>query len=112
MNVLDALMTQNSEHAYDILKSLSGKEHTVVTGVCIMSPTQPPIKFYESTAVKFTNLSDEVSRYMSDMITSHSFLILLATVDLGVHQDRRAHGQGWGVRHTIARSAVCRVYSR
>ena len=51
-----------TEHAYDILKSLSGKEHTVVTGVCILSPSRPPIQFYESTAVKFTSLSDEVTK--------------------------------------------------
>lgn len=53
------------EEAYDMLSSLSGRGHTVYTGVCITSPGKR-ICFAEATEVFFASLSDEdINTYIS-----------------------------------------------
>jgi septum formation protein len=49
---------QNREEAYYMLKSLSGKTHSVFTGVAIISPKNETA-FYEKTDVVFWELSEE-----------------------------------------------------
>ncbi|MBA4537204.1 septum formation inhibitor Maf [Bacillus aquiflavi] len=49
---------KNSEEAYDMLKLLSGKTHSVYTGVAIVDSDRE-IKFYEKTDVTFWELTDE-----------------------------------------------------
>lgn len=48
----------NRDEAISMLKSLSGKKHTVITGVVILHE-KGEIAFAESTEVKFHNLSEE-----------------------------------------------------
>lgn len=49
---------ENSDDAVRMLKMLSGKWHTVYTGVCIKSKKEK-INFVEATGVKFYDLDDE-----------------------------------------------------
>lgn len=49
---------EDDEDAFDMLKSLSGKTHTVSTGVCICSQDRTEI-FSNTTQVEFYELSDE-----------------------------------------------------
>lgn len=57
---------KDKEDAYKILSSLSGKKHSVITGICIIKAnTNIKIIDYETTLVKFRHLSDEqVLRYI------------------------------------------------
>ncbi len=55
----------DSAHAAAMLKALSGREHEVVTGVTLITPTKT-LSFHESTRVKFTPLSeDSIQRYIA-----------------------------------------------
>lgn len=49
---------QNREEAFSMLKSLSGRFHSVYTGVAIVSESNE-CKFFEKTDVEFWELSDE-----------------------------------------------------
>ena len=49
---------ENEQDASDMLKKLSGKTHTVLTGVCVISPDKQ-INFYEKTEVEFYPLGDD-----------------------------------------------------
>ncbi|HDS02910.1 MAG TPA: septum formation protein Maf [Firmicutes bacterium] len=54
----------NRREAYEMLRSLSGKTHSVYTGVCIC-PGAGQVAFYERTQVDFMPLSGEViERYL------------------------------------------------
>jgi len=50
------------EHAFAMLKQLSGKKHVVITGVCLTSKTKQ-ITFADHTDVYFKDLSDEEIDY-------------------------------------------------
>lgn len=51
----------SDEDAFWILRSLSGKEHEVITGVCIFSTEENRgIVNHRNTKIKFATLSDEV----------------------------------------------------
>lgn len=52
----------DEKEAFDMIKSLSGKWHKVITGVCLMSKTFK-IAFSEITEVHFRELNDEEIRY-------------------------------------------------
>ena len=55
---------KNREDAFSMLKSLSGRTHSVYTGVAIVSETNK-IKFFEKTDVEFWELSDdEINDYL------------------------------------------------
>ncbi|MCQ6273523.1 septum formation inhibitor Maf [Bacillus sp. V3B] len=55
---------QNREEAFSMLKSLSGKTHSVYTGVAIVTPTNEQT-FFEKTDVVFWELSDEeINKYL------------------------------------------------
>lgn len=63
----DTLVTMNdtiygkpkdSKNAIEILTRLANKEHTVYTGVCLKTPNKE-VKFYESTKVKFGDITEE-----------------------------------------------------
>ncbi len=49
---------RNREHAYEMLKALSGNTHMVLTGVCI-AHNESIKSFYVSSNVKFYDLTDE-----------------------------------------------------
>lgn len=52
-------------HAVEMLRKLSGRKHTVVTGVCLTSKTKQAA-FYSSTDVWFKELSaEEIEYYLS-----------------------------------------------
>ena len=54
----------DEEEAFVMLKKLSGKEHSVYTGVTLISP-QGKKSFFKETKVKFYELSDgEISAYI------------------------------------------------
>ena len=53
------------EEAIEMLKSLSGHEHHVVTGVCLTT-TEKQITFAVTSAVRFSNLSEEEILYYVD----------------------------------------------
>lgn len=57
---------KDEEDAYKTLSLLSGKEHRVITGICIIKAnTNIKIIDYETTLVKFRHLSDgQISRYI------------------------------------------------
>lgn len=48
--------------AFQMLKLLSGKEHSVITGVCLKT-TESTHTFYSETLVRFSKLDDEEIRY-------------------------------------------------
>lgn len=53
------------EHAFEMLRILSGKKHVVITGVCITSVNKQ-ITFSDHTDVWFKNLSDdEIDYYLT-----------------------------------------------
>jgi septum formation protein len=54
------------EHAFEMLRKLSGRKHVVITGVCITSETKQ-ITFSSSTDVYFKDLTDnEISYYLAN----------------------------------------------
>ena len=56
---------KTEQDAFDMLKKLSGKTHTVLTGVCVISPDKQ-INFYEKTEVEFYPLGDdEIKQYIA-----------------------------------------------
>lgn len=57
----------NDQEAFLILKSLSGKEHEVITGVCVFSTKEnKKIINHRNTKIKFASLSDEaIWRYIN-----------------------------------------------
>ncbi|WP_353096651.1 Maf family protein [Tissierella praeacuta] len=57
---------KDEDDAFRILSLLSGKEHSVITGICIMKAnTNMKIIDYEMTKVKFRHLSEEqIIRYI------------------------------------------------
>ena len=78
---------ENEQDAFDMLKKLSGKTHTVLTGVCVISPDKH-IHFYEKTEVEFYPLGDdEIRQYI-------------------------AYGQSGRLRHSGKRRYVCKTYKR
>ena len=52
---------ENEQDAFDMLNKLSGKTHTVLTGVCVISPDKQ-INFYEKTEAEFYPLGDDEIR--------------------------------------------------
>ena len=53
------------EEAFEMLRSLSGREHSVITGVALIAPPNRRIVESESTKVFFRAISDaEISRYI------------------------------------------------
>jgi len=52
----------NSEDAFEILNKISGKEHIVLTGVCL-SNINKQIIFAEKTKVKFQRLSEQEIKF-------------------------------------------------
>lgn len=52
---------ENDEDAYEMLRMLSGKTHTVSTGVCVVS-SHKEICFSDTTQVTFYELSEETIR--------------------------------------------------
>ena len=59
-NVLNKPTDYND--AFRMLKTLSGKKHQVITGVCLLS-TEKKVSFYALTDVWFKPLSDEEIQY-------------------------------------------------
>ncbi len=56
---------ENEKEAYKILKSLSGKEHKVITGVAVRSSNKQ-ISFADETCVQFKTLDDnEINWYIT-----------------------------------------------
>jgi septum formation protein len=53
---------KNFDEAFAMLKKLSGREHSVITGVCIKTATEKKL-FSEITSVHFKHLTDEQIRY-------------------------------------------------
>lgn len=53
---------ENAMEAFQMLRKLSGRKHTVVTGVAIMSASKT-LTFQDETDVYFSDLSDEVINY-------------------------------------------------
>lgn len=49
---------KDEKDAYNMLKLFSGKTHEVISGVCILAPGKK-YNFYETSYVKFKELSDE-----------------------------------------------------
>lgn len=49
---------KDKQQAFEMLKSLSGKQHEVYTGVCLKSKDKT-ISFYDCTKVEFYELNDE-----------------------------------------------------
>lgn len=56
---------QSREEAFQMLKSLSGKTHSVYTGVAIVAP-EKETTFYEKTDVVFWELSDDEINWYID----------------------------------------------
>lgn len=56
---------QNAEDAFQMLSTLSGEVHKVITGVCILTKHQRS-SFTTETEVKFAELSDDDIRYYID----------------------------------------------
>jgi septum formation protein len=58
---------KDEEDAYDMLKSLSGVFHTVISGISVIrTPSLHKITTFEKTAVKFKELTeDEIHYYIS-----------------------------------------------
>src|SRR5690606_28176532 len=57
---------KNIDEAFHMLKSLSGKTHSVFTGICIIdTETNKKVVDYEKTIVEFNELSDEfIEKYL------------------------------------------------
>lgn len=60
----DSVMNKPSDYAeaFSMIRSLSGRDHSVVTGVCIISP-EKQISFSSETRVTFCELTDEEIDY-------------------------------------------------
>lgn len=56
---------KNEQEAFDMLRSLSGQTHQVITSVCIKT-TIATIVFNDITQVSFTDLSDQMITYYID----------------------------------------------
>ncbi len=56
----------NASEATEMLQKLSGKEHQVITGVCLTSNTRQKV-FHSETNVQFKNLSIEEIQYYIDI---------------------------------------------
>lgn len=54
---------QDSQEAYQMLRSLAGRTHRVRTGVCILAPTDEVLSFTDETIVHFAHLTDEEISY-------------------------------------------------
>lgn len=52
----------DADEAYEMLRSLSGTSHQVITGVCILSREQKTV-FYDTTTVYFKELTDQEINY-------------------------------------------------
>ncbi|MCH8556981.1 MAG: Maf family protein [Balneolia bacterium] len=56
----------SKEEAFDILRKLSGRRHTVISAVCLIHRGSDSKTFFESTGVTFAELSDdEINRYIA-----------------------------------------------
>ena len=56
---------KNHEHAFEMLKKLSGNTHQVYTGVAVVDPSNTVV-FYDMTEVTFRNLTDtEIQDYIA-----------------------------------------------
>lgn len=54
------------EDAARMLKALSGREHSVFTGVCLITPKGASVSFAERTGVSFCQLTDdEIAAYVA-----------------------------------------------
>lgn len=59
------LKPKTAEEAVEMLKTLSGKWHSVYTGVCLKSNNKA-VCFYDKTLVKIKNLTDEeIEKYVA-----------------------------------------------
>lgn len=56
---------QHREEAYNMLKTLSGQTHHVITGVCLLAPNSVQC-FSDTTKVHFHTLSDQEINYYLD----------------------------------------------
>lgn len=56
---------QNEKEAYNMLSSLSGKSHIVITGVCLKSLTKE-VSFSSTSEVTMDKLNDEEIKYYVD----------------------------------------------
>ena len=57
---------ENEAHAFEMLRLLSGKKHTVYTGVCMKNDHKTTV-FSEATQVEFYDLSDEeINHYIQN----------------------------------------------
>lgn len=57
---------KNEEDARRMLRLLSGREHCVHTGVCVVTPSGTTITFCETSYVTFRGISpDEIDRYVA-----------------------------------------------
>lgn len=61
---------QDAEHAFQIIKQLSGTTHQITTGVAIVADTiERPVVFHETTEVTFRPLTDqEINEYLQTAI--------------------------------------------
>lgn len=50
---------RDEEDAFRILKNLSGRSHTVYTGLCVLNGTDEPFTHCDMTRVTFAHLTDE-----------------------------------------------------
>ncbi len=57
---------RDEDHAFEILKTLSGRDHKVITGICLIClANKVRIIDYDTTLVRFKTLSDErIIRYI------------------------------------------------
>lgn len=56
----------DKQEAYEMLSSLSGHTHQVITGVCLKT-TQRVVNFFDSTSVTFGNLTEsEIFHYLDN----------------------------------------------
>lgn len=52
---------KSETHAFDMLKSLSGRQHTVYTGVSLLvKGSSQPTNFFEATNVTFAHMTDQM----------------------------------------------------
>lgn len=56
----------SKQEAFDMLRRLSGRTHTVISAVCLIDCDSDSKTFYETTGVTFAELSDdEINRYIA-----------------------------------------------
>lgn len=66
----DKIMVKPKDYneGFEMLKSLSGRTHSVFTGICIIdSETNKKVVDYEETIVEFNNLTDDLIRRYLDI---------------------------------------------